>query len=291
MVYVVHRGHDHAAVRKLGMYVHVLLRGYGPQQPHGVHGHLLHVHGFLFHHNTVVKPRQIQQLFRGALQPVGLGADVGDEFPHGALVHIGVLHDAVRQKSNGCQRGLQLVRGVGHKLPALLFRGLQPLGQGVELLPQLRHLVVAGDGEAVAVIPVGHYAYGAHQGAYALCEQLGHEGVYQKRHGAYGKGNIAYSVLYADDKLGLLGVVFVYIHCPRRALAGLDGHGRAAGKGAVSKPGIEHRFALQGGGHGVKISRLAHKVIFGGRVVDRRAGGVRHHDAVVGVEVQQVHDL
>ena len=93
--------------------------------------------------HAVVPAGEVQQLFRSALEPVRLGAYVGDELAHRGLVHVGVLLYAVRQQPDGGERGLELVRGVRDKAAALLLRGLQGLRHVVELLAELGQLVVA----------------------------------------------------------------------------------------------------------------------------------------------------
>ena len=55
--------------------------------------------------------------------------------------------------------------GIGHKAAADLFRGLQPVGQLVELFRQMGQLIPARRVQPVAILPLAHNADRLQQGA------------------------------------------------------------------------------------------------------------------------------
>ena len=69
--------------------------------------------------------------------------------------------------------------GVRHKTAADLLRGLEPVGQLVELLSHLGHLVPPLDLKPVAVLPFAHNADGPQEGGDPggkhLGEKCGHD--------------------------------------------------------------------------------------------------------------------
>ena len=54
--------------------------------------------------------------------------------------------------------------GIRDKAAADLLRGLESVGQAVELLGQLGHLVPPGGLEPVAILPLPHHTKGVEQG-------------------------------------------------------------------------------------------------------------------------------
>ena len=159
MEHVVRRRHDDAAVGEIAAQAHVLLRGERAQQHERIDRDLLDVHRLRHHLHPVIKTRQVEQLFRRALEALGLVADVGDEFAHGLRIDVFVLDDAVRQQAYRRQRRFQLVRCVGHKAAALFLRGVEPFSQEVEFLAEVGYLVAPAGNEPVAVVPARNYLY------------------------------------------------------------------------------------------------------------------------------------
>ena len=96
-----------------------------------------------------------------AVQAVGLVADVRYKFLHRVHVHV-VLQNGIGEQLDGGEGRFQLVGGVGDKLTALALRGLQPLRQVVEFLPQHGQLVAAAHVHLVGIIPLPDHAHGGH---------------------------------------------------------------------------------------------------------------------------------
>ena len=182
------------------------------KQPMGALHRGLEIHLLQIALDAVVSSGEVQQLFRGALQPLRLGADVGDELPHGGAVHLRVLHNAVGQQTDGGQRRFQLVAGVRDEPAALGLGGLQPLGQIVQLAAQLRQLVVAAELQTEGVVAGLHRAHAVGQLGDASCHHSkGKEDDHQRQQRDRNRDG-AQSVLDAHDDGGLLRVVLRDVH-------------------------------------------------------------------------------
>ena len=97
-------------------------------------------------------------------EPLGLGADVPHKVPDHLRVHLPGLQNGVGQQTDGGQRRLQLMAGVGDEAAANFLGGLEAVGELVELPGQLGQLVPAHRLEAVAVLPLAHDADGPEEG-------------------------------------------------------------------------------------------------------------------------------
>ena len=280
VVQIILRGEDQAAVLQLGFQTHVLLPGQRPQGVQGVLDHLFHVHQLLLLLYGVVQPGERQKLVGGALEALGLVADIGDEFPHGGRVHVLVLHDTVRQEADGGQGGLQLMGSVGDEAPALLLRGLQPLGELVELLPQLGDLVPPPVDVPVAVVPVSHHAHGAHDGPDPLHQEENEEQRQDQRQSADAQRGRADPVLEAQDDLRPLLVMLGEIEAPRQLSLGAEGNGDAADKGRVPEGGAKNDLALQ------TAEQILRKLALSRGVIEAAALPVRHQDTGIAAEIQ-----
>ena len=103
-----------------------------------------------------VQPRQAQQIFCDAAQPLRLRANVRHKFPGGGRVHILCLQNGVCQQADTRQRRFHLVGGIGYKAPPGVLCGLQAVCQAVELRCNLGNFVSAANFGPMAVCAVAH---------------------------------------------------------------------------------------------------------------------------------------
>ena len=160
LMYIVVGSQRHGVLVRRAGDGHALLLRHHVQHPlHPLH-HRRHRYGIGLLHHAAVQPRQPQQVLRDAAEPLRLPADVGNELLGGLLVHVVGLQNGIRQQPYARQGRFQLVAGVGHEAPPGVLRGLQPVGQAVELRRDLGDLVGAAGVRPVAVRALPHMADG-----------------------------------------------------------------------------------------------------------------------------------
>ena len=73
------------------------------------------IHRVCLHFPLTVQPGKQKQMLRDSGQTLCLLPDIPHKVPHRILIHLRVLLDGVRQQTDGRQRSLQLMGGIGHK--------------------------------------------------------------------------------------------------------------------------------------------------------------------------------
>ena len=223
-------------------------------------------------------PAEREQLLRHARQPVGLCADVGDEFPHRVCVHL-VLQDGVGQQLDRRQRRFELVRGVGDELPFGDLCLLQLVGQLVELRRQRRVLVRAAHLNFVAVFALAHKAHGGHDPPHTARTGHGKHDRAQKDDPDQHQRAAEDRALETCDDAALRGVVFHQIHAPHDGIMQQNRRGSVALERAVFIDAVKKVAAAQRLHDRLKQDEFALGILAGDGIIERAARRVGHDQA------------
>ena len=151
-------------------------------------------------------------MLRDPLEPGGLVPDVPHELLNRFRVNMVILKDGITEQTNRGQRGLQLVRGVGHKAPSHFLCCLEPIRQGIELPGQLAQFVPAPHLHPVVILSFPHNADGPQQ----LSDPVGQRPGKHQRHGQRDRcndnGNGSQRLLDPHQQLALLRIILVHIY-------------------------------------------------------------------------------
>ena len=212
LVHIVLGGQHHGVLACLKGQRHALVPGHHAQHTAHTLQNRCDLHGDGLLHGAAVKARQAQQVLRNAAEPVGLLADVAHKFPRHARVDVLRLQNGIGEQTNTGQRRFQLVGGVRHKAAPCVLRGLQTVGQAVELARDLGDLVAAADLGTVGIGALAHLADGLQQISDARSERMGQQHT-QAHHQQRNHGGNAHQIrLEAAQQLRLLRIVLIGAH-------------------------------------------------------------------------------
>lgn len=157
-------------------------------------------------------------------------------------------------------------------------------------LPSSEKLVVARNGDAVVVVPLGDDAGGAGKLGDPPRERAAENEHEDDRRGRDEQGHVAQAVLNARDELGLRVVVFVEVDGADGRSAAADGHGLARHESAAVVDRVADDLAGQGAGDLGKhrVTPDAGAVL--GVVVEDFRAAVGDDDAREAPQIELVHD-
>ena len=271
---------QHGALsRRLIGQVHLLFLGHQAHHAHDLLQNRQHVHPHRRLQHAVVQPGQPQQVLRDAAEALGLRADVRYKFPGGGRVDVLRLQNGVRQKADGGQGRFELMGSIGDEAPPGVLRGLEPVGEAVELLGDLGDLVPPPDVSPVAVGALPHLADGREQLADLAGQRPGQPSAQAHHHHGDDAGQAQKIGAEPLQQRSLLRVVFIGVYrADDLALVQYRRGGPAAerrvlipaGEGVVAQQGLHHlriEGVLPYGAAGLP------------GIVEDPAGAVRHQDA------------
>ena len=180
---------------------------------------------------------------------------------------------------------------VGYEAPPHLLRGLKTVGQLVELLGQLRHLIVSAGIHPVAVFTLTHPADGAQQQRGVAGQRLGQHQRQNNSHRADHHGDIAQIGLDGDQQFRLLGIVFIEVNRTQRHTAVDHRHRRAGSESVFPVFGAKLVVPLQGAQHLIHQRVVAFSVVQCGAVIQNTGRGIGdQHTGHLHI-LQQSHSL
>ena len=228
---------------------------------------------------------ECQKLLRHAGEAVGLGADVGHKFPHGLGVHV-VLENGIREELDGRQGRLELVGGVGDELPLCLLRGLEAVGELVELSGQAAIFIGAVHLNLVVIFALPRQI---HRGENLVHLPGGGQGEsqgaehHQKLHAQGNPGDVA---LQGLDDFSQILVHIGNVHAADGTVVEVDGHGGIAGEQAVGIAAIKDVLPRHGLSNLPQQHKFPHRAALGEGIVERAPLPV-HNEHPGHVEVAQ----
>ena len=269
-------GHHRAALLGLIRQLRSLVLRQKAHHPHDLLQHRDDLYPLRLVYKAAVQPGQPQQVLGDAAEALGLAADVRYKIPDGSHVHIVRLQNGIRQKPDGRQRRFQLVAGIGHKAAAQIFRGLKPVGEAVELLPDLRDLIVAGDMGAVLVGALPHLTDGGEQRADLPRQHPGKQHA-QQHHRQRNADRKPHQIrLQPLQQRRLLCVIFIGVHRADDAVLIQHRRGRPAAERSVPVGAGKGVIALQRL-HDLRIERIfPHGAAGFPGIVEHQPRAVRH---------------
>ena len=166
--------------------------------------------------------------------------------------------------------------GVGDEAAADLLGGLEPAGELVELGGQLAELVVALEGDPVAVLALPDLADGLQHVPHPAGEGPGEHHAHHQHRPAHPHRHGAQAGLDVVQEPGLVAVDLIEVHRADDHAPVHHGDGGTAAEGPVPVRRVGHVPAVQGGGELAEEGVLPLHVPEVVAVVEHQAGGVGH---------------
>ena len=245
LMQVARAGKDDALPFDLIREVDLTLLRHQTEHVHRAFDDLCDVDGLRRFDRAAVEPRQAQQILRDARQALRFLLNVADKLAHRRAVHVLGLQNRVGQQADARQRRFELMGRVGDETAASVLGGLQTIRHTVELVRDLRDLIVPADGGALAVIALAHLPDRAGKQTEAPRQHAGEE---QAQHHDADENRLRDAqqrVLQVPQQRRLLGVVLIGVDRADGLAAVDDRRSAAALERAVVKGDIEHVVAVQ----------------------------------------------